>query len=318
MHLVEFVRRQVYQSTGVAADLGDQQVAEVFEQITVELFHVVATVVDFIQLLENQRQVPLQNGGGKIVQDFAVDDAKNVQHFPGVHPVAGFGAGDHLVQKAQGVPHAAPGFARNEPQAFGGHRNFLPVAKQLQVAGNRRQVDSSEIMTLAAGQNRDGNLMGFSRREKKHHMRRRLFQGFQQGVESRDAEHVDLIDDVDLVRTVRRHVLKIFAQFPNLVDAVVGCTVDFIDVRGRSRRDFAAGAAGVAGNRRGALLAVHGLGQNPRHRGFARSPRPRKQDCMGDPAGTDRIGQGTGDMFLLDDFIEGLRSVFSRKDKIGH
>ena len=55
----------------------------------------------------------------------------------------------------------------------------------------------------------------------------RLFEGFQQGIECRCTEHVNFIDDVNFVCAVGRHVFDIVPQFPNLVDAVVGGTVDF-------------------------------------------------------------------------------------------
>ena len=39
--------------------------------------------------------------------------------------------------------------------------------------------------------------MKFSRRKDEYRMFRRLFKGFQQGIERTDREHMNLVDDVD-------------------------------------------------------------------------------------------------------------------------
>jgi hypothetical protein len=71
---------------------------------------------------------------------------------------------------------------------------------------NSCSIDSFQLMALAAGKNRNGNFVGFGGSEKEHHMGRRFLQGFEQGVESGNAQHVDFIDDINFVTAVGRHV----------------------------------------------------------------------------------------------------------------
>ena len=56
---------------------------------------------------------------------------------------------------------------------------------------------------------------------------RRLFEDLEQGVERRLGEHVDFVDEVDLVRqrAAHRHVVGVFAQVANVVDAAVAGAV---------------------------------------------------------------------------------------------
>ena len=62
-----------------------------------------------------------------------------------------------------------------------------------------------------------------------------LFQGFEEGIEGLGRQHVDFVDDVDFVPALGRAVAHGFAQFPNVVDAAVGSTVDFEDIDGIAR-----------------------------------------------------------------------------------
>ena len=82
--------------------------------------------------------------------------------------------------------------------------------------------------------------MRFGSGEFKEDMGRRLFQGFQQGVEGRLGQHVYFINDVNFVGAVGRHELDVAAQLPDLIDAVVGGPVDFVNVGGVAGGDLQA------------------------------------------------------------------------------
>ena len=76
----------------------------------------------------------------------------------------------------------------------------------------------------------------------------RLLKGLQQRVERLGREHVDFIDDVNLVATLGGAVTDRVPQFPDIVDAAVGCPVYFQDINGVSLCDFATVGALVARN----------------------------------------------------------------------
>ena len=66
-------------------------------------------------------------------------------------------------------------------------------------SGSTPTLDAGEIEPLAARQDRDRNLLRLGRGEDELHMLGRLFERLQQGVERLLREHVDFVDDVDLV-----------------------------------------------------------------------------------------------------------------------
>lgn len=92
---------------------------------------------------------------------------------------------------------------------------------------------------------------------------RRLFKGLQECVERTVGEHVDFVNDKDLVAAVGGEILDIIAQFADFIDAVVRSAIDLEYIDRIPFSDFATDRAFVAGLGRGTLLAVQGFSQNP-------------------------------------------------------
>ena len=98
--------------------------------------------------------------------------------------------------------------------------------------------DATEIKSLAAGMDGLGNLLRVGRRQNEHHMARRLLERLQQRVERCHREHVDLIDDVDLVAPARRRELHAVDDLlTDVVDAGAACRIELVDVGVLSRGD---------------------------------------------------------------------------------
>ena len=72
--------------------------------------------------------------------------------------------------------------------------------------------------------------MDFGRRENEYRVIGRLFEGLQQSVERRLGEHVDLVDDVDLVPALVGRIAYLVAQVANVVDAAIAGRVDLDEV----------------------------------------------------------------------------------------
>lgn len=108
-----------------------------------------------------------------------------------------------------------------------------------------------------------------------------------------------------------------FAQVTDLIDAVVGGTVDLDHV------EVGAGGDGLAGRIGGievglrAAGAVEGLGENARGRGLAGAARPDEEVGMRDAAAGDGVAQGADDVILADDVVKGLRTPFAGDDLVG-
>ena len=173
-------------------------------------------------------------------------------------------------------------------------------------------------MALTTGENCNRNFMRFGSGKHEQHMGGWFFQRLQQSVEGGHTEHVNLVDDVDFKSAVSGHIFDIFPQFAHLIDAVIGRTIDFINVGAMSAGNLLAGSANITRNSGWPLLAIHCLGQYSCNSSFACAARTGKQDCMGDSIRRDRIGQRSGDMSLFDNLVKVLRTVLACKNKIGH
>ena len=75
-----------------------------------------------------------------------------------------------------------------------------------EVRQHRLRLDPPQVEPLAARQHRHRHLADLGGGEDELHVRRRLLQRLQQRVERRGAQHVHLVDDVDLVARARRPV----------------------------------------------------------------------------------------------------------------
>ena len=161
--------------------------------------------------------------------------------------------------------------------------------------------------------------MPFRRCHDEDDVRRRLFENLQQGVEGGRRQHVNFIDDEDLVAVARRRVPRAFAQLADIVDAGVRCCIDFQDVHGLARRDFLAGRALIARRRSsGPAAQFRPLARILAVVVFAHTSRAAKQIRMPDPVELDRVLKCLNDRLLADHFLKDLRPELSCYDLIFH
>ncbi len=151
---------------------------------------------------------------------------------------------------------------------------FSDSAMDFSLAADQLVRDRPQVEALAAREDRREHLLHLGRRKDELHVRRRLLEGLQEGVERGRREHVHLVDDVDLELSLRGHVAGRLAQVAHLVDAVVRGAVDLDHVQvaplgDRDDRGIRGVKVGV-----GPARAVEGLREDPRDRGLARAPRP--------------------------------------------
>ncbi len=142
-------------------------------------------------------------------------------------------------------------------------------------------------MRLGGGQHKDG-------------MWRRFFEGFEQRVKGRVGQHVDFVDDINLVAALVRGEGDLVAEAANLIDAAVGGGVDLNQVQGATFVDAHANGALVAGLTVLGIEAVHGLGKDARGARFARSARPGEQVGVANAPRAQRVEQRLGYVFLTD------------------
>ena len=149
--------------------------------------------------------------------------------------------------------------------------------------------DRLEVETLATADDGGGQLVRLGRGEEEFHVRRRLFEGFEQGIEGRSAQHVHLVDQVDTELASRGEEADILAQLAHLLDAVVAGPVDLENIEAVAGRDFTARVTLAAGRLGRPLHAIQRLGKNAGGRSLAHPTRTDKKVSMGQASILDRI-----------------------------
>jgi hypothetical protein len=129
---------------------------------------------------------------------------------------------------------------------------------------------------------------------------------------------VNFIDDVNPKRTGGRHVLDVFPELPNLLNASIGRSVNFLHVHGRALCDFKAGVATVAGNARLSFRTGEGFGKDPRDRCLPDASRSTEEVGMGEPVRLDGIDQRVNHVFLPKDVLKNLGTPFPGKNLVRH
>ncbi len=174
----------------------------------------------------------------------------------------------------------------------------------------------AEIEPLHAGEDRVGDPVGLRGGEDEHHVGRRLLERLQQPVEGLLRQHVDLVDDVDLVPEAGGGVGGVLAQAADVVDAGVGGPVDLLDVGPGA--DLRARGAGQARGGSRPLFAVERPGEDPGEGGLADAAGSGEQVGVVDLPRGDGVGEGAGDVPLPDDLVERLRAPLPRERLVGH
>ena len=140
-------------------------------------------------------------------------------------------------------------------------------------------------------------------------MRGRFFERLEERIEGAVREHVDFVDDENLVLADDGRVLHAFDDgFADVVYARVGGGVYFIDVHRVAAGDILAAVALSAGVQRVAACAVQRAGEDSGTGRLAYTAGPGKKECMMESAPFDCVLEGLCDMFLPDHVVEGLRA----------
>jgi len=169
-----------------------------------------------------------------------------------------------------------------------------------------------EVKDLAARKNGRDDFVFLCRGQDELGIRRRLFQGLQESVESRCRQHVNLVDDVHLILSDLWWDAHLVDQAADVLDRVVRRGVQLVNVErsvvveGAARLTFVAGLHVLGG-----IQAVDGLGHDAGAGGFAYASRPAKQESLRQGVVADGVLQRVGDGALTHNGVEGHRPVFS-------
>ena len=175
---------------------------------------------------------------------------------------------DGLIHQAQPI---AQGTIRRPGQRLDGIHlklNRLMMEDLFHLAPDLLGGQSLQIELQAAGQNRDRNFLRVGGRQQKLYMGGRLLQRFQQRIEAVRGEHVDFVDQVNLIAAPGWGIHDVVQQVAGILDLGAGSRVHFNQVNEAPLIQLATTQAFTA--RLGPLtsFAIHGLGQNTGDRGL--------------------------------------------------
>ena len=142
------------------------------------------------------------------------DRAQHVTHFTFLYLAAT--VCDGLVEKTQGITHAAIRGTGDRKDCRGIRLDFFRFHDALQVIGNHAYGQSFQVELQTTGQDRYWQFLWIRGREQEFYMRRRLFQGLQQGIEAVIGQHVYFVDQVDLVATAGWRILHVLEQLTGI------------------------------------------------------------------------------------------------------
>jgi hypothetical protein len=149
----------------------------------------------------------------------AVRQAEHVADLRGGDAVLAMG--DRLVEDRQAVARGAFGGTGDQRQRFRFGLDALGLAHPGEMPAELLGGDAAQVEPLTARQYGDRDLVHLGRREQEFHVRRRLFQRLQKRVERVLGQHVDFIDDVDLVAGRHRRIAHRLDDLADVVDAVL-------------------------------------------------------------------------------------------------
>ncbi|GJD76755.1 hypothetical protein CFIICLFH_5014 [Methylobacterium goesingense] len=230
---------------------------------------------------------------------------------------------DGLIEERERVAHRTLGRPRDRRQGLGIGLHGLGRADAGEVPDQGLGLDSAQVEALAAGQDRHRHLADLGGGEHEFRVRRRLLQRLQKGVERLLGEHVDFVDDVDLVARLRWRIADAVDDAAYVVDAGMrgGIHLQHIHVPGfHDRPTMAAefrhrdGGAGV-----GMSVAdiVEPARQDPGRGGLADAAHARKHPGLRDAVGREGVGQGAHHGALADQIVEILGAILASEHPVG-
>ena len=218
---------------------------------------------------------------------------------------------DGLVEQRQTVAHAAACGLADQLQAPFFIGNVFGLQDVGQVSGHGGRADVAQTELHAARQHGDRHLLRIGGGQHEDDVGWRLFQRLQHGVEGVGGEHVDLVDDEDLVAAHRGQVGGVLQHHRHFLDLAVGGRVH-LQIVGKAPLVHApAGRAFTAGMGAHALFAVQGLGQDAGDGGLAHAPGAGEQVGVVKPLVVECVAQRAHDRVLSDQGIEVARAPFA-------
>ena len=278
-----------------------------------------ADLIEALQPRQGVRDVAAHDVAEEVDDQRPVGEAEHGAHLARLEPARG--VSNRLVEEGERVARRALGGARDHAERRLVDLDRFLRGDALHQPDQASGLDPAEVEALAAGEHGDRHLAHLGGGEDEADVLRRLLERLQKAVEGGLRQHVDFVDDVDLVAGDRRPVARRLDDLADVVDAGVrgGVHLDHVDMAA-----FHDGGAVLAEllhvDRRPVDLAgervVERAGKDAGGRRLADAADAGEHIGLRDASGAERIGQGADHRLLADQLGEAPRPVFPGKDPV--
>ena len=286
------------------------QIAHVRGQIAHESSQVGARFNIFGNPGEARRRIARGNRSNNAAHVVDVERAQNiVGNFHGHVAVA---ERDKLFEHGKRIAHSALGAMRHQIEGVAFELHVFRRAHSTKAGDDFLVAQTVEIKALTARLNGFGNFLRIGGAHDEHHVARGFFERFQQRVKRRDREHVNLVDDIDLVAPARGSILNATDNFlAHIIDARAACRVELVDIGMVALGNGEALFARAIRSGRGPLLAQKRLGEQTRCRGFTRAAGAAEHVGVAYFVLLDGVFERALDMGLAHHVFKRLRAVLA-------
>ena len=223
----------------------------------------------------------------------------------------------YAVKHREGVTHPTIGFLCDESQGRLLGIDAFALGDIAQMARDVLHRDTLEVVNLTAREDGGENLVLLSRRQDEDGVGRWLFEGLEEGIEGRCREHMHLVNDIDLVATKGGRHLHLLGELTDVLDRVVGRSIQLEDVEGALLFE---GTTALAHATRFPLsrevLAVDGTCQDTRRCRLPHPTWPTEEVGVGELPREDSGAECGSHSFLTDDTTEGIGAIFACGDDV--
>ena len=169
---------------------------------------------------------------------------------------------DGLLEGGERVAHAAAGVMGDQVEGVAFELHALGHAHRAQARDDGLVGYAAEIEALATRMDGLRHLLRVGGCQDEHHVIGRFLQRLEQRVERRDGQHVDLVDDIDLITAARgRELHAVDDLLAHVLHARTACRVELVNVGVHALGDHLAILAGAVRVGRGTLFAQKRLGK---------------------------------------------------------
>ena len=256
----------------------------------------------------------------QIENQLPVSEAKHTAHVLGGNRLA-ITEGNRLIEQAEAVTDRAIGSTGNQCHGFRFNGDVFLFRDALEVVDQHFRRDATQIKAHTARQHGHRHLADFGGGEDENNARWRFLKRLQERVERALRQHVNLIDDVDLVPCLGRGIARAVDHFAHVIDAGIRRRIHLDHVYMAALGNRLADRAVIGGADGRLALAigadiVEGTGDQPRGGGLADTAHAGQHIAVVYTTRGNRVTQGADQRFLTDQGVETLWAVFACKNPV--